>query len=170
MNEKILVGKIVKTRGLKGEMVLQSFCQPEKAFLDYPEYWILDRFKSFKKLEISSKAFLKNKSMRIMIKDIDSIDKAELFRNTDVYIDKKFLKETSEDEFFYHEVLESEVFIGDKFIGKVISTQNFGAGDLLEVFWEEKSRNIYLPILKEYLENFDLENKKIIYQDIDGLL
>ena len=55
-----------------------------------------------------------------------------------------------------------------KNIGNVISVNNFGAGDLIEVKINKK--NIYIPMNKDNLVSIDINCKKIIVNPISGII
>lgn len=168
MNEKLAIGKIVNTRGLKGELIVLSYNDQPESFLEYNNYYLFKEG-AFSPLKLSSKKFLKGQRLSVKSPDISSIEEAQALKEFEIFIDKKEMNK-DEDEFYYYECIDSSVFIGEKYIGTVTEIQNFGAGDLLQVLWEDKDKEIYLPILEEYLDSFDPQNKKIVYRDIDGLL
>ena len=50
-----------------------------------------------------------------------------------ILADKKFFPKTKDNEFYINDLIECMIFLKDNTsIGKVLSVQNFGAGDLLE--------------------------------------
>ena len=54
------------------------------------------------------------------------------------------------------------------FIGNVISVDNFGAGDLLEINFKENK--IYIPLNDDNVISVDIENKKILVNPIKGII
>ena len=54
------------------------------------------------------------------------------------------------------------------FIGNVISVDNFGAGDLLEINFKENK--IYIPLNDDNVISVDLENKNILVNPIKGVI
>ena len=54
------------------------------------------------------------------------------------------------------------------FLGKVISVDNFGAGDLLETMYKDKK--IYIPLNDDNVLSVDLEKKIIIVNPIKGII
>lgn len=165
----IPIGKIVNTRGLKGELVVLSYTSPVEHFSSYRQYFWKENFRMIP-LEIEKQSPYKGDRIVIQVKGVSSIQEAQACREREIFISSEELPSLEEDEFFFHEALEAQVFVGEKYIGRVRSVQNLGSCDLLEVEWEEKEKRVFLPVLNDYLENFDIKNKKIVYQDIDDLL
>ena len=61
------------------------------------------------------------------------------------------------------------IFLKNKsIIGKVLSVQNFGAGDLLEVNYNNK--NLFIPFDKINILSVNINKKKIIADPISGIL
>jgi 16S rRNA processing protein RimM len=168
--KKILIGKIVNARGLKGELLLVSFTEPPEKILDYAQYYVKEG-NSFTSLNVLNKKHYKGDRILFSLEGINSKEEADMQRGREIYVDAEELEPIKdEDEFFFHEAEGVPVYVGEKCIGTVVAARNFGSCDLLEVKIEGSKNPVYLPVLKEYLETFDLKNKKIVYRDIDDLL
>ena len=87
-------------------------------------------------------------------------------------MDEEVIRETlEEDEFLIDELVGLEVFdIADnKKLGFVIGVSNNGATDLISV--KTNSKNICLvPFVNAIVPVVDLENKKILINNLEGLL
>lgn len=167
--EKLAMGRIVNTRGLKGELIVLSYTEPPEQLLDYQKLFMKDGF-TYKEIKILKKSTYKGQRLALKMEGINDIDLAENLKDKEIFVNADELETIQEDEFFYYQIEGTDVFIGKKFIGKVVTVQNFGSCDLLEVDAEDKKHNIYLPVLNDFIEVFDVENKKVVYQDVDGLI
>ena len=80
---QINIGRIVKPQGLKGEVKLQLSTNNLAVFNNLKEIYIGNSSAKIEHLR------LKGNFVYIKLKGIDDIDKAELLRGKEVYIDKK---------------------------------------------------------------------------------
>lgn len=93
---------------------------------------------------------------------------AEALRDTSLYIPRDRLPDIAEDDTFYHADLLGLALQGldGTAKGKIISVQNFGAGDLLEI-QPPAGDTYYLPFIRVLTENIDLK-RGIIRADTEG--
>lgn len=165
--EKIEIAKIVNTRGINGEIIILSYSDPASNILKYKKFFIKET--TFEEIEITKKAHYKGNRFLIKIKGIDNINDALGLKNKSVYIDTSEITKLEDGEFYYFQAVDSDVFIGEKYIGKVRCVHNFGSCDILDILYKDennKKRQVLLPVLEDYLLSFDLNNKKIVYKDI----
>ncbi len=65
---------------------------------------------------------------------INDRNSAEPLRGTKLYIERSKLPETSGAEFYHADLIGLRAIAGDdSVLGQIVSVQNFGAGDLLEL-------------------------------------
>lgn len=160
---KITVGKIVNTRGLRGEVKVYPYIDELEAFNDF-SYLLIDN----KKYEIKGVKFFKN-MVFITFMGIDTIEKAEALKNFDAEIFEEDLPELSEDEFYIKDILGMEVVTDmGEIIGTVKDVYRTGSNDVYEVERNGK-KPMYLPAIKDVILNYDIENNKMTVHIIDGL-
>ena len=86
-----------------------------------------------------------------------------------IFSNKKFFPKTKDNEFYINDLIECMIFLKDNTsIGKVLSVQNFGAGDLLEVKYNTKLTLI--PFDKTNILSVNINKKEIIADPIPGIL
>lgn len=166
--EKIVIGTFVKPRGLKGELIALSYTENSKDFLEYEDYFVKTAA-GFEKLKVTHKQHYKGNRFVLRLDQVNHIDQSEHYVNQDIYISSTDLEDLKEDEFYYYEAAGADVYRGNELLGTVLRVANFGSCDILEVVLKDSKKQVYLPILSEYLESFDLKNKKIVYLEIDDL-
>lgn len=149
----MLIGTIVKTVGLKGEMKVNPFSDDlknllklKKVFIDDIEYKI-----------ISSR--IAGNMWVISLNKIFSVEDAENFCGFEIYIERSDAKSLSEYEYYIADMKNCDVIIDGKNIGKVVNIDSFGAADVYTVKGIEKM--IMFPFLKKLIISVDLETKKI---------
>jgi 16S rRNA processing protein RimM len=124
---KLLIGKILRPRGLKGELkveiltnVLSVFSSVKKIFIDGKEYKVI-------------KGSVQNGYAYINLSGVDKIETAEKFRNKEIYINETEI-ELNEDEVLSTDLIGFAVLntAGEK-IGTVQNIDNYGGGDFFEI-------------------------------------
>lgn len=162
-----LVGTIVSTHGIKGEVKIKS----DSSF---------ERFKKGSKLYIKNKDITKEiiiDSHRVH-KDLDLITFNGLTNINDVleyigyevYVDIEGLDELEDDEFYFDDLIGLNAFDEDgKKLGTIRDINEVPQGIILELEKADKTTS-YIPFVDEFIKEVDLENKKIIITPIEGLL
>jgi len=164
---KIAVGKIVKSRGLKGEVIVLVYGENINDFMEYENFFIEKKHR-FEKLSFLSRKPYKGNRISALIQGVTFIDDANLLIEKEIYIENDEMEELNEDEFYYYQAIGTKVYHKNILLGEVKEVKNFGSCDILELDYKDsegKIRTLYLPVLKEYLETFDLKEKKIIYNE-----
>lgn len=157
-----LVGKIVGTHGIKGELKVKS----DTSF---------DRFKKGNVLYIEKEEKIIINSSRvhkglhlITINGLTNINDVLMYVNKNIYVphDRSELKE---GEYYYEDLIGLICYDSNKEeIGEVIDLQEVPQGLILEIRGKEKT--ILIPYVDEFIEEIDLDNKKILINEIEGLL
>lgn len=168
MEDLVTIAKVVKTRGLRGELVADILT-------DFP-----DRFDSLKKvfavkpsgetLELEIEKFWFQKG-RIVFKfvGLDSIEEAENLRDCGVCISEDEIVELEEDEFFDWQLAECAVETVDgENLGKVSELMRTGGTEVLVVKGAEK--DYLIPFAETICVEVDIENKLIKVDAPEGLL
>ena len=118
--------------------------------------------------EKKSILFKNNKCVVQVEKYFSREDVLEL-KGQKIFSNKKFFPKTNDNEFYINDLIECMIFLKDNtIIGKVLSVQNFGAGDLLEVKYNTKL--ILIPFDKTNILSVNINKKEIIADPIHGIL
>ncbi len=116
---KFLIGKILTTHNLNGNVKLLSFTEEPEQIFQYNLYDKDDNLMKCKKVGLTSK---KNVFLA-KFKGIDSIEEARNYRNF-------------EYELYINDLIGMEVN-GDGKIGKIENLYNYGASDVIEIRWDD---------------------------------
>lgn len=157
-----LVGKIVGTHGIKGELKVKS----DTSF---------DRFKKGNVLYIEKEEKIIINSSRvhkglhlITINGLTNINDVLMYVNKNIYVPHD-RSELEEGEYYYEDLIGLICYDSNKEeIGEVIDLQEVPQGLILEIRGKEKT--ILIPYVDEFIEEIDLDNKKILINEIEGLL
>ena len=143
-NKRICLGKITAAHGLKGLVKIRPFGE-DTALLN-------DTLYTSDTGPDALSITLKNPMGKFWLAAIEGVDdktKADELRGTELWLDRDKLPEPEDGEFYIEDLtgLKAEDKNG-KAVGIVISVQNFGAGDLLEI-QPPSGESFYIPFTKE---------------------
>lgn len=160
----IIIGKIVNTHGIKGELrLLSSFKYKEKVFKKDMKIYI-----GKKKEEETIVSYRKHKSFdMICLKGYSNINEVLKYKGLYAFINKEDLV-LELDEYLDEDLIDLEVFINNDKKGIVTNIVRYPNNSLIEVTNNDKK--YLIPNNKNIIESIDLTNKKIIIKDIKGLI
>lgn len=155
--EKICIGKYITTHGIKGEIRIKSdFKYKNKVFLIGNKLYINN-----KEYIIVSYRVHKGYDM-VTFKGIDNINDIINLKGKLVYFNKEdlYLKES---EYLDEDLIDFSVYLKNDFKGKVSNIRYLTKDKKLLVIKDK-----LIPF--ELINKIDLNNKKIIIEEVDGLL
>ena len=158
------VATIINTHGLKGECKL--YIHTDQA---------LERFKKGNVLYLKDGTGLMVTSYReqkgfgyCKFSGVDTIEKAEALKTCELYIKKEELPELEPGEYYYYELKDCEVFNEQgEYLGKVSDILETGANLVLRVKKDKES--FLFPFADAFLANVDVDKKKIVIKEMEGL-
>lgn len=154
MNKNILIGKITAPHGVKGFVKIISFTEKP---IDIFKYNIFD--KNNNTIKIKRIGTLNNGMFISQINDISDRNEAEKLRDFELFINRSDLEDLKENEFYINDLIGMTIKAENE-NGLVKNLYNYGAGDVLEIEWEN-GKNEDIPFNDNYIKNVDLENKTI---------
>jgi len=161
MNE-VYLGKIVNTHGIKGEVrIISHFKLKNQVFKkDFTLYVGKERTK----LIINSYRPHKNYDMVTFV-GINDINAVLIYKGEKVYINRDDLDIA---DYILEDLIGLEVYSNNKLVGTVKEIIDNGAHEIL-VVENDKSKN-FIPLVDEFINNVALNSKKIIINEIEGLI
>lgn len=165
--EKIVIGKIVGTHGLKGELKIRSNSDfANERFKKGNEIIIKYQNQDIKHQIITTRIHKGN--YLVSFKDNQDINLVEKYIGSLVYAnkDKELL---DEDEYFYTDLIGLRVISTDgQEIGPVTSIYDNSRHDILNIDYHGK--NVAIPYVDAFIKEVDLEKETIIVELIKGLI
>jgi 16S rRNA processing protein RimM len=157
-----LVGKIVATHGIKGELKVKSETDFDR-FKVGNELYI---FKDKHYLEIKITSHRPHKGLELItINDYNDINEVLGFVGCELFT--KHEEKLEDDEFYVEELVGLKVVStnGDH-LGEVIDVREVPQGYILEVKTNDK--NVLIPFVNEFI--IDVSDEEIIVNVIEGLI
>lgn len=170
MTKYISVGKILNFHGIKGEAKV-GYSKNQQDFFFSLNSVFIKKDNAYQEFEIE---YAKQNKGFLIVKfsGIDDINDIIPYKGCLLFVNEDVVRENlKEDEFLIDELVGLEIFDnadGSK-LGFVIGVSNNGASDLISV--KTNSKKICLiPFVKAIVPDVDLKNKKIMINNIEGLL
>ena len=169
MKERLEVGQIVNTFGIKGMVKIKPFTENTKKRFDNLKKVYIKTKKEKKEYEIEEIKYHKEMVLA-KFKGIETIEEAEKFRNSYLLINRENEKPLEKGTYYIVDMVGLEVYTdeGDK-LGILDDIFNSGSSDIY-VVKNELGKQILLPAIKEVIKNIDMENRKITVHLIKGLM
>ena len=167
MKDILEIGQIVNTRGLRGEVKVNSFSQDSKRFEKLDVIYIKEN-NELKSYKIEKVTYNKNQVIQ-KLENIYHIDYAEKLRNKYIYVKKSQLEDLPEGVYYISDLIGLDVYDEkNNYLGKVDDIFSTKSNDVY-VIKNELGVNRLLPGTDEVIKNIDLDNKKIVVNLIKGL-
>ena len=166
---KVIVGKIVNTCGLKGEVKVINSSDFVSERYNKNNTLIASNEETGNERTLTISSVRENdKFIYLKFKEINSIEEAETFKESYLVIDADKLEKIDDDTFYYYELLDMEVYYNGKLIGVISEVSDNGPQDLIRV--KGTDINVLVPFVDDFIDSVDVKNKKICLKNLEGLL
>lgn len=164
----VVIGRIDKARGLKGEIKVRPLTdQPERfhaldsLLIEFPD----GKMSSFDLERVS----VQNNGVYLKLSGVENRNDAELLRGAYLNITSKELIPLEGNEFYFFEVLGFQVLLesGEK-LGEIKEVMDLPAHPVLRVCSEE--REYLIPVIPDVINRLERDRKTIVITPLDGLL
>ena len=164
--EKILIAKVNKPHGVRGELRITSMSD-----------FVKERFVPGKMLyfEVDGKTeeyVLKkirpqNERFLITLEGIENVNEVDHLRHADILIDYDELHDLPKGQYYFIDLIGLDVFVDDQKIGVVKEMFDLPAHPVMNVSTDE--RDIMIPYVDRFILSVDLEAKRINVDWMEGL-
>lgn len=159
----VLIGKLVNTHGLKGEVrVLSSFKYKNKVFIPGMKIYI---GKDKKEEKIVTYRHHKVFEM-ITMEGYNDINEVLKYKGDYVFVNKEDIK-LGENEYLDEDIIGLNVYTEERLLGTVKKIENHNGNEVLFVHGEKK--DCLIPYNFDIIENVNLEKKEMHVKNIVGL-
>lgn len=163
--EFVKIGKIVNTFGIKGELKVDSYTDfiDERYAKDSVVYIGEDKLPFVMNKHRNHKGFL-----LIQFKDNEDINLVEKYKNMFIYKSQDDIKPLKKGEYYFSDLKDLDCYVNDKLVGKVKNVEAGIKYNYLRIVVDDNEKLV--PYLPQFVDNVDLDNKRINIKDIEGLL
>lgn len=165
MKNKLLCCKIVNTHGIRGEVKLIMYTDGPEFFDDIKKLYTKDD-------DILNIVSLRSKKGTLIadIREIDTIEKAQSMKNTELYANREDLPPLSEGRYYVVDILDLDVVTDEgRRLGRIKDVFNTGSNDVYTVV-DQNNKEYFIPIIDEVLLNTDMEKGEVLVHLTKGLI
>lgn len=161
-----LLGQLVKTHGLRGELVAHLD-------VDYPEEYLelesvfVDQNGKLIPFFIESIAIRGDKAY-IAFEDIENIDQATPLVSSSLYLPLDNLPKLPVGKYYYHQLIGLNLYNGDELVGSVKEVYDLPNNRLLGV--DHQGTEVLIPLEDEIIKTVDLDKGEIRADLPEGLI
>jgi len=157
--ERVCVGAVAGSFGVRGEVRLKSYCAEATAIADYGPLTSEDGRRTFG-VELTG---VLNNGLAARLTGVKTRDEADALKGMALYAPRERLPELEDDEFYYADLIGLQVLdAGGNALGKVKAVLNHGASDLLEVLGPGMKSPLLLPFTKAVVPTVDIAGGRVI--------
>ena len=165
MTNRLEIGKIVNTHGIRGEVKVTPWCDEPEAFESLKNLYDKDG----NVLEIVRVRYHKS-SVILTLKGVSDMNTAETLKGIILYADRDDLGELPEGTYYICDLIGLDVVTEDgKAIGKLTDCFPTGSNDVY-VVKPPQGRDILLPAIPQVIKEVCLEDGKMIVTLMKGLV
>jgi len=166
--EFITIGKVVSTQGNKGEVNILPLTDSTDRFKNLVTVFL--RNNNSQTTLIIEKIRIKENTVILKLKDIESIQEAKMIVGSFLEVERKNTVKLAKDAYFIFEIIGLEVYTENNiFLGKVENVISTGSNDVYIVKSKNK-KELFIPAIHEVVKNVNLEKKRITIKVVDGLI
>ena len=167
MNDLFLIAEIKSVYGSGGCVQIESFSDFKDRFFDLKKVFV-EIFGTRKELLVE---YAKEIEKKFILKFVgfDSSENVEILLGKKLYVDDEGVVKLSEDTYFTHDLIGSEVVHNGERLGFVEDVFAYPANDVITVK-DKDNRRISIPAIKAFIKTFDAGKKRLELIDDSELL
>lgn len=164
--EYIIIGKIINTHGIRGELKVSPLTNDITRFDEIKKAYIGE-----KKIEVNSKSVKYHKGCAIIrFEEYDNINQVLQYKEEFLYVEGEDVVTLPEDHYFIYDLIDCKVEdMEGNYIGLLVDVIETLKNDVYIVKGEDKKEHL-IPAVKEFVKSVDTENKRIIVDPIEGMI
>lgn len=168
MLEYLIVGQLINTHGVKGELKATSQTDDPQRFKKLK--WVyIDKNGIMEKYDINGVKFFKQ-FVIIKFQGVDSIEEAEKLKGFYIKVDRANAVKLPENSFFISDIIGLKVYDeNNQLLGELKDVIQTGSNDVY-VVRDSDSKEILIPALKSVVKEVSIEEGKISVILPKGLL
>ena len=156
---RILLGRIAGAHGIRGEVLIKAFTAAPENIGTYGPLSDESGTRTFK----LKSARATSKGVVARLQGVDDRNGAEALKGIALYIERERLPAAAEGEFYHADLIGLAAVDGDgKPIGEIVTVQNYGAGDLLEIRLAGSSKTELVPFTDATVPEVDIAARRVV--------
>ena len=168
-DELISIAKILNFHGIKGEAKLGFTKGREKQVENLKKVYV-KKDETYKELNVSSVRFHKHFAI-VKFKEFSTVNDVEEYKGCDIFLEKEEVENNLEnDEYLISDLIAMQVYDEDDCcLGEIVAVGENLANDIISVK-DKNGKEHLVPFVKEIVPVVDLKNKRVVINNIAGLI
>ena len=167
-DDLILIAKLTKLHGIKGMLKLASFAESIDTFYDLDWIYLKKSDGSFMKEQIETISPHKTGAL-VSFTSVKGIEDAQKMVGHELYIEKEYLEDLPEGEYYRHELIGLEVITNEGIhIGTIEDMLPTGSNDVFVV--RDEGRENLIPATKEVIRDIDIAKGEMIIEPLEKMI
>ncbi len=154
MRSELLIGRILRPRGLCGELKAEVYSSDPHWLSGYAGSVIIDG-RAYRVRKFTHEGNVGY----MQLEGVTTVEQAEALRDKDVYARREELPENKDGEFYIVDILGLDVIVGGENIGCIVDVAQYGSADVYTV--KTKDGQLSFPALKALIKSVDLKAGKM---------
>ncbi len=164
----VVLGKVLKAHGIKGELQVLLYGQGPKALMGYGHVYLRGPDGTTLVKVLHARAQKADKCL-LALEGIGDRDRAEALAGYEICVPREALPELPEGEFYWHDLIGMQVkTVGGMDVGRVAGLLATGPHDILVIKGDRGE--IMIPAVGHMVTHVDLEARVVIVDPVPGLL
>ncbi len=167
--EAFYLGKIAKKFSFKGEVLIYLDTDEPELYQNLESIFV-GFGKDLIPFFIENSSLHKNDFLRVKLEDVNSELEADKILGSEVYLPLSMLPKLEGNKFYFHEIIgftAKDINFGT--IG-IINDVNDSGAQAIFIIINEDEKEILIPIIDEFIEKVDRQNKTILLKTPQGLI
>jgi len=146
--KRIVVGKVAKPQGIKGEVKLQCYVDAPEGFLRIKEVYVGEVLRTVKR------ARCVGADVYLTLEGIDDRNAAETLRNQEISVPRAKAEGLKKGDYFVADLVGLKVVCEGETLGVVEDVLQYGAADVFDI---RGDKQYLVPFLKALVLGIDIE-------------
>jgi len=166
--ERVALGRILRARGVKGELLIFPLTDDLARFTCVEKVFISDSKGKEVVYKIARSRIFRGKIL-LQLEGISDRNKAEALKGKYLEISKRDVPALPQGRYYLFDLTGCEVEnLEGKNIGEIKEVLLFPANDILVV--RKGKKEFYIPLIKDVVKKIDLKTKIVSIEPLEGLL
>lgn len=166
-DDKLEVGKIVNTHGLRGEVKVVPWMDAAEDFEELTHIYIKTRHEMIP-VTVAAVRYQKN-NLIVKLREFEDINEIEQYKGCVLLAERSELPELTDGAHYIVDLIGLDVYTEEgEHVGVIADVFNTGASDIYDVKREGK-RNLLLPVIDEVVKKIDIEAGRVTVHIMEGL-
>ncbi|HIS88530.1 TPA: 16S rRNA processing protein RimM [Candidatus Avigastranaerophilus faecigallinarum] len=168
-NDLISIAKVLNFHGIKGEAKV-GFSKGREKQIEALKKVYIKKENNFSELNVVSVRFHKQFAI-IKFKEFKTVNDVEEFKGCDIYLTKEEVENNlDDDEYLISDLIGMDVFDEDgSCVGTITAIGENLANNLLSIK-DGNGKEHLVPFVKELVPIVDLKGRKVVLNNIEGLI